>query len=98
MELPGRLLIVANRLPITIKQHDDGSDDFGMSSGGLVSGLNGLSKAIKFKWFGWPGIDVHRNDKDNLRKQLADQFDAVPVFLSKDLSEKHYNGFSSGCP
>lgn len=96
MDLQGRLLIVANRLPITIKQHEDGSYEFSMSSGGLVSGLNGLSKAIKFKWFGWPGFDVHRNDMDDLRHQLADQFDAVPIFLSRDLSEQHYNGFSSG--
>jgi trehalose 6-phosphate synthase len=95
MEVKGRLLVVANRLPITIKQNDSGTYDFSMSSGGLVSGLKGLSKAVDFRWFGWPGIDVHRNDQAELRRQLNEQFGAVPVFIPKDLSEKHYDGFSS---
>ena len=95
MEIKGRLLVVANRLPITIKQNESGTYDFSMSSGGLVSGLKGLSKAVDFRWFGWPGIDVHRNDQAELRRQLNEQFGAVPVFIPKDLSEKHYDGFSS---
>lgn len=95
MEIPGRLLVVANRLPITIKQDEGGKYNFSMSSGGLVSGLKGLSKAVDFRWFGWPGIDVHRNDQAELKRQLNDQFGAVPVFIPKDLSEKHYDDYSS---
>ncbi len=91
----GRVLVVANRLPITINAHPDGNFEYHLSSGGLVSGLKCLAKAVDFKWFGWPGIDVHRNDKDTVRRQLQDQFDAVPVFLNEDLAERHYNGFSS---
>ena len=49
-----RLLLVSNRLPITIKRTEDGFD-FSMSSGGLVSGLSGLSKYTTFQWYGWPG-------------------------------------------
>ena len=95
MDFPGRLLVIANRLPITIKQDESGEYTFAMSSGGLVSALKGLGNAVQFHWFGWPGIDVHRNDQEHLRRQLADQFGAVPIFLSKDLVEKHYTGFSS---
>jgi trehalose 6-phosphate synthase len=91
----GRVFIVANRLPITIKPCSDGSFDYCLSSGGLVSGLKGLAKAVNFKWFGWPGIDIHRNDKDGVRRELQDRFNAVPVFLAEDLANKHYNGFSS---
>ncbi|KAI7656144.1 hypothetical protein KC318_g12592, partial [Hortaea werneckii] len=40
----GRLLLISNRLPITIKRSEEGTYDFSMSSGGLVSGLSGLSK------------------------------------------------------
>ena len=48
----GRLLLVSNRLPITIKRSDEGKYDMSMSSGGLVSGLSGLSKTTTFQWYG----------------------------------------------
>ncbi|KPI36452.1 Alpha,alpha-trehalose-phosphate synthase [UDP-forming] 1 [Cyphellophora attinorum] len=91
----GRLFIVANRLPISIKQRKDGTFDFTTSSGGLASSLAGLSQKVKFLWFGWPGVDVHRNDKDELRKRMQNEYGAVPVFLSKQLAEAHYNGFAN---
>ena len=37
---PGRLLLLSNRLPITIKRSEDGTYTFSMSSGGLVTGLS----------------------------------------------------------
>lgn len=91
----GRVLVIANRLPITIKPDAEGNFEYTMSSGGLVSGLRSLAKVVDFKWFGWPGLDVHRNDKDRVRSQLHDQFNAVPIFLAEELAQKHYNGFSS---
>lgn len=89
------LLLVSNRLPITIKRSDDGAYDFSMSSGGLVSGLSGLSKSTKFQWFGWPGIEVPESEIEYLNDKLKQEYNAVPVFLSDDLADKHYNGFSS---
>ncbi|EXJ90236.1 hypothetical protein A1O1_03335 [Capronia coronata CBS 617.96] len=94
-DFEGRVLVIANRLPITIKPDAEGNFDYTMSSGGLVSGLRSLARVVDFKWFGWPGLDVHRNDKDRVRGQLHDQFNAVPIFLQKDLAERHYNGFSN---
>jgi trehalose 6-phosphate synthase len=93
----GRVFVVANRLPITIDAYPDGNFEYNMSSGGLVAGLRSLAKAVGFKWFGWPGIDIHRNDKDLVRRHLQERFNAVPVFLDEGLAEKHYNGFSSQC-
>lgn len=94
-DFEGRILVVANRLPISIKPKDYGEFEYSISSGGLVSGLKGLSKVVDYKWFGWPGIDIHRNDKDSVRRHLSNNFNAVPIFLSDDLAQKHYNGFSS---
>ncbi|KIW74671.1 alpha,alpha-trehalose-phosphate synthase (UDP-forming) [Fonsecaea pedrosoi CBS 271.37] len=94
-DFEGRVLVVANRVPISIKTTQEGEFEYSMSSGGLVSGLKGLAKAIDFKWFGWPGIDVHRNDKDRVRRHLQDKFNAVPIFLAESLAEMHYNGFSN---
>jgi trehalose 6-phosphate synthase len=91
----GRLLLVSNRLPITIKRSDDGSYTFSMSSGGLVTGLSGLAKSTKFQWYGWPGLEVPENETGQLIKQLQDEHGATPVFVDDELADRHYNGFSS---
>ena len=94
----GRLLLVSNRLPITIKRSEDGSYAFSMSSGGLVSGLSGLSKTTTFVWYGWPGLEVPEAEAGPMIQKLKDEYGSVPVFISDDLSEAHYNGFSSRVP
>lgn len=91
----GRLLLVSNRLPVTVKRAEDGSYQFSMSSGGLVSGLSGLSKATEFQWYGWPGLEVPAKEVELVTKRLKDEHNAVPVFISDELADKHYNGFSS---
>lgn len=93
--IEGRLLLISNRLPITIKRSDEGKYDTSMSSGGLVSGLSGMTKTTTFQWYGWPGIQVPENEIDTIKKKLKDEYNAVPVFLDDELADKHYNGFSS---
>ena len=90
-----RLLLVSNRLPVTIKRSGDGSYDFKMSSGGLVSGLSGLSKATTFQWYGWPGIEIPEDEVGLLKERLLEEYNAIPVFIDDELADKHYNGFSS---
>lgn len=91
----GRLLLVSNRLPITIKRSDEGKYEMSMSSGGLVSGLSGLSKTTKFQWYGWPGLEVPEDEEDTLKDQLKKEYNAVPIMLDDELADRHYNGFSS---
>ncbi|KAJ1987412.1 Trehalose-6-P synthase/phosphatase complex synthase subunit [Dimargaris cristalligena] len=88
-----RLLIVSNRLPVTIKKKDT-EWSFSMSSGGLVSALDGLAKQMAFTWIGWPGLDFPEDDRRIIRSKLKER-DCVPVFLHDDLAEMHYNGFSN---
>jgi hypothetical protein len=90
-----RLLLVSNRLPITIKRSDDGKYDFSMSSGGLVSGLSGLSKLTTFRWYGWPGLEVPDDEIPTVTKRLEEEYGAFPVFINDELADRHYNGFSS---
>lgn len=91
----GRLLLVSNRLPITIKRSDEGKYDMSMSSGGLVSGLSGLAKTTTFQWYGWPGLEVPENETQTLNDQLKQEYNAVPVMLDDELADRHYNGFSN---
>lgn len=92
-----RLLLVSNRLPITIKRCEDGKYDFSMSSGGLVSGLSGLNKSTTFQWYGWPGLEVPETEIPQVKQRLKNEYDAVPVFIDDNLADRHYNGFSSKC-
>jgi trehalose 6-phosphate synthase len=90
-----RLLVIANRLPITLQPLGNGDYDFQASAGGLATSLKGLCDQKKFKWFGWPGIEVPRKDIKKLETRLASEHHAVPIWLSNTLATHHYNGFSS---
>lgn len=90
-----RLLIVSNRIPITIRRSAGGKYEFSMSSGGLVTGLSGLSKATTFQWYGWPGLEVPEDEIESVTARLSDEFNATPVFMDDKLADRHYNGFSS---
>ena len=46
------LIIVSNRLPVTLTKHDN-EWVYTKSSGGLVSALTGMSADMKFTWIGW---------------------------------------------
>ena len=57
-----RLLVVSNRLPVTVnKDQKSGEYNFKMSSGGLVAALSGLKKMMSFTWIGWPGKSFETN-------------------------------------
>ncbi|KAI2631204.1 glycosyl transferase [Xylaria nigripes] len=90
-----RLLLISNRLPITIKRKDEGEYEFSMSSGGLVTGLSGLSKTTSFQWYGWPGLEVPEGEIATVVKQLSDEYAAHPIFIEDELADRHYNGFSN---
>lgn len=88
------LIIVSNRLPLSVKRVD-GAFESSLSSGGLVTALSGLTKSTQFRWFGWPGIEVKElQDQKEVVKSL-EQHNASPIFLDSDLAHEHYNGFSS---
>ena len=58
---PQRLVVVSNRLPVTIKTDPSlpGGFAFGCSAGGLVSALSGVKKTLDFTWIGWPLSLIH---------------------------------------
>lgn len=94
MAEPRRLIIVSNRLPLSVKR-DDGGFKSSLSSGGLVTSLSGLTKSTQFSWFGWPGIEVNDpSDREKVSKSLAEHH-AVGIFLDNALANAHYNNFSS---
>ncbi|KAL6941844.1 Trehalose-6-P synthase/phosphatase complex synthase subunit [Hanseniaspora vineae] len=93
---PGNVIVVSNRLPVTIsKNQDTGKYEYKMSSGGLVTALQGLAKHTTFQWYGWPGLTLPEEDKPVVCNDLKEKFNAVPIFLSDEVADLHYNGFSN---
>jgi len=90
-----RLIVVSNRLPITINKDDHGKYHYKMSSGGLVSALSGCKRSMAFTWIGWPGFYIPPEDREEVDKHLMDEFACQAVHLSDEVADSHYNGFSN---
>ncbi|CAO1627939.1 unnamed protein product [Parajaminaea phylloscopi] len=91
------LIVVSNRLPVTIKADPDepGGYSFSLSSGGLVSALSGAKKTMSFTWIGWPGISVPPQDEAYIAEKLKRDYSCEPVWLDDDVADAHYNGVSN---
>jgi trehalose 6-phosphate synthase len=89
------LIVVSNRLPITISKDAAGEYHFKMSSGGLVSALSGFKKSLSFTWIGWPGFYIPVKDRPLVDKRLMDEYSCQAVYLDDDVADRHYNGFSN---
>lgn len=91
----GKVLVVSNRLPVTINRSSNGSYDYAMSSGGLVTALQGLKKTTEFQWYGWPGLEVPEEEQARVNQDLLEKFKCTAIFLSDTIADLHYNGFSN---
>jgi trehalose 6-phosphate synthase/phosphatase len=90
-----RLLIVSNRLPITIEKRK-GNLRFHHSAGGLATGLGSFYKSYDSLWIGWCGIpsdEVDMEEKKDVVEKLITDFKNFPVFLPKRHVEMYYSGF-----
>lgn len=87
---------MSNRLPVSVAPRQEGRYDFKPSSGGLVSGLKGLSAVTTaYSWYGWPGTEIPQDDREDVASRLRSEHNCVPVFLDKQLADRYYDGFSS---
>lgn len=97
MSSHSNLIIVSNRLPITIKKLESRNYECSQSTGGLAGALSGLTKSMPFRWFGWPGLGIPREDEELVTQKVA-EYNVLPIFLDNALADKYYNGFSSQFP
>ncbi|MGI5938605.1 bifunctional alpha,alpha-trehalose-phosphate synthase (UDP-forming)/trehalose-phosphatase [Methanoculleus thermophilus] len=89
-----RLLIVSNRLPISISRKN-GDIHLQRSVGGLATGVGSFYKSYESLWIGWPGINVQKKQDDE-RDRIVDVLQKEqchPVFLSPYDIKHYYDGF-----
>ncbi len=96
----GRLIVVSNRLPFTVRFEND-EICFNESAGGLVSGLSTFLDSYKYHfprqeehiWVGWPGNTVPDDRKEQVRSWAVTKCRACPVFLTEAEMNQFYLGF-----
>jgi trehalose 6-phosphate synthase/phosphatase len=92
-----RILIVANRLPVSVVRRD-GAFQFERSVGGLASGLAGIHERSGGLWVGWVGGDGHPLGPVE-QAVVAEGCRArrlSPVFLSAPEVQGFYEQFCNG--
>jgi trehalose 6-phosphate synthase/phosphatase len=90
-----RLLLVSNRLPVTVKVEKDGVSVV-RSAGGLATGLSGPHERSGGLWLGWPG-DVSRlteAQRAQVETQLAG-LRCVPLYLTQGEVSRYYEGYAN---
>jgi len=90
----GRLILVANRLPVSVDL-SDGQVNVHDSAGGLATGMRGLSMAQQTSWVGWPGGSPSSDEQRARLDQKLAEHAATPVYLSAQEAERFYEGMSN---
>src|SRR3954468_9389603 len=93
----GRLVIVSNRLPVTLRADGDGGQPKAVRSpGGLATGLAGPHESSEGLWVGWPGdlSALSPEQRERVHADLEAQR-LVPVDLTPEEMSGYYEGFSN---
>ena len=89
----GRVLILSNRLPITLKEIE-GEVRAIPSMGGLATCLEHVRKQLSSLWLGWTG-HLGKLENQKLQESLRDQ-NLVEVELTAEEVREFYGDFSNG--
>ncbi len=92
-----RLLIVSNRLPVTVRRAPDGALSVEPSTGGLATGMKGPHERLGGLWFGFPGeLDgLAAEEQATVQRRLAD-LSLVPIPLTAEELARYYESYSNG--
>ena len=92
----GRLLIVSNRLPVTVRA-SEGGVEVTRSTGGLATGMQGPHERLGGLWIGWPGpLDGLSAEGLAEANRRLEELRLVAVPLSADEIARYYEGYSNG--
>jgi trehalose 6-phosphate synthase len=86
-----RLIVVSNRLPITVEPAERGWQ-VQPSCGGLVTALEPVLRDNAGVWVGWTGTEYAREVAELVQKQPMQPYTLVPVFLTPAEKACFYHG------
>ncbi len=91
--MPSRVLLVSNRLPVTLTRGEDGLQ-VNPSVGGLATALKTVHGGGDSLWFGWSGL-VSDGPEPEVAAALAPHR-AVPIHITAAEVKAYYDGFCNG--
>lgn len=92
----GKILIVSNRLPVTIAMEGK-TFTVNPSVGGLATGVQTVCENNNSVWIGWPGFDAQSVTPEMLgmiEGELS-KLDCCPVYIEQEDIDAYYYGFSN---
>lgn len=92
------LIVVSNRLPVSITRGTDGQFTYNNAHGGLPTAMSSLDIKGGYLWIGWPGIasdDLTDDDKKQITDHLLKEYNSMPVFLTQQQIADFYEGYSN---
>uniref|UniRef100_A0A7N0RES1 alpha,alpha-trehalose-phosphate synthase (UDP-forming) n=1 Tax=Kalanchoe fedtschenkoi TaxID=63787 RepID=A0A7N0RES1_KALFE len=87
-----RLLVVANRLPVSAVRKGEETWQLEVSVGGLVSALLGVND-FEARWIGWAGVNVPDEVGQRALSRALAEKRCIPVFLDEEIVHQYYNGY-----
>ena len=94
-----RLIVVSNRLPLTLRKTERGWATE-RSSGGLATAMNPLLRKNGGIWIGWPGGGAENDENEEKeRRSILDNWEQVERCIAVDLpgevSTRFYGGYAN---
>ncbi|MDH4202437.1 MAG: trehalose-6-phosphate synthase [Phycisphaerae bacterium] len=90
-----RLIIVSNRLPVSVSRGNNDEINYHQSVGGVATGIASLADTKDRLWFGWPGLAddyLTPDNKYHIQMGLKEK-GCHPVHLSSKDITGFYSGF-----
>ncbi|MHA1797720.1 MAG: bifunctional alpha,alpha-trehalose-phosphate synthase (UDP-forming)/trehalose-phosphatase [Candidatus Helarchaeota archaeon] len=89
-----KLIIVANRSPITILKKKN-KLNYKLSTGGLTTALSSIHDKYSSFWIGWSGIILKKFKKHEIKaiKHYFSSQNCYPIFLDRREIDEYYQGF-----
>lgn len=92
------LIVVSNRLPVSVARESDGTFTYNHTNGGLGTAMSSLKLKNGYTWIGWPGIasdDLSAADQQEITDHLMKNYGYVPVFQTAQQIADFYEGYSN---
>ena len=91
-----RLIVVSNRLPVTLRREEDGWQE-SKSAGGLATAMNPILQRTNGIWIGWSGDSsgIEDEERENILKRWREEENCIAVDLPAEILQGFYEGFSN---
>ncbi|MCB9555314.1 MAG: trehalose-6-phosphate synthase [Deltaproteobacteria bacterium] len=90
-----RMVIVSNRLPITLHKTDAGQWQIKSGSGGLITALGAVLRNRGGRWIGWIGADDESAIPLAKGASREAGYELTPVLLTAEEVDRYYHGFAN---